>query len=259
MKYIIDETVSGLERQRLLAQSLKDQTEKFLLNELTWPPRAKCLDLGCGIGETTRLIAAHAGEESEVIGIDADPDLLEAARKLTANANISYQQGDAQKLGFEDARFDFVYTRMLLLHVPDPKAVFAEMLRVAKPGGIVAVTDMDFATFYTYPDPGPGKKLAHLWCALFRDGSMGIKIWHLFNEFGLPSAQFHVDRMLVRNEPEHKKLVVMSIEALRDSALEAGLLTEAEYQQLWEELTATIHDDTCLMGYPEFYCAWAVR
>src|SRR4029079_1327620 len=54
---------------------------------------------------------------------------------------FSYRQGEAQRLPFPDSSFDLTTCQTLLIHLPDPGAAIAEMLRVTKPGGLVAVAE----------------------------------------------------------------------------------------------------------------------
>src|SRR5438128_5922150 len=79
MSYTIDER--KLERQRLLARVLEPLTKR-LLDALRLPPDSRCLDIGCGIGETTRLIARYLGPQGECTGIDQDARSLKWRRLL---------------------------------------------------------------------------------------------------------------------------------------------------------------------------------
>src|SRR2546430_6142556 len=79
MSYTIDER--NLERQRLLARVLEPLTKR-LLDALRLRPDSRCLDIGCGIGETTRLIARYLGPHGECTGIDQDGALIEVAQAV---------------------------------------------------------------------------------------------------------------------------------------------------------------------------------
>jgi len=100
------------------------------------------LDVACGPG----LIAcAAAARARRVVGIDLTPAMIEQARSLQSKlglANLEWSVGDAASLPFESGRFAAVLTRYSLHHFADPDVVVAEMLRVARPGGRVAIADM---------------------------------------------------------------------------------------------------------------------
>jgi ubiquinone/menaquinone biosynthesis C-methylase UbiE len=107
-------------------------------------PLAGCrvLDVACGPGIVTRALAARA---REVVALDLTPQMLAKARERCAKAglsNITFHEGSATALPFADGAFDVVVTRLSFHHFLEPAAVLAEMLRVLRPGGIVAVADV---------------------------------------------------------------------------------------------------------------------
>lgn len=111
------------------------------------------LDVGCGPGTVTTDLALHL-PAGHVVGVDASATVLDSAREHAASrdvTNIDFQQANAYELPFEDASFDVVYAHQLLQHLSDPIAALREMKRVARPGGLVAVRDADYAAMTWYP------------------------------------------------------------------------------------------------------------
>lgn len=98
------------------------------------------LDVGCGIGGSSRILARDYG--FHVTGITISPEQVKRAQQLTpSEIPAQFQQDDAMNLSFPDASFDVVWCIEAGPHMPD-KAVFAkELLRVLKPGGILVVAD----------------------------------------------------------------------------------------------------------------------
>ncbi len=90
--------------------------------------RARCLDLGCGIGVLADRLRPLTGQ---VVGLDSELSLLRLA-----SADLSRGQGDALRLPFGDATFDLVVCAQVYEHVADAAALAAEVARVLKPGGI---------------------------------------------------------------------------------------------------------------------------
>lgn len=100
MSYAVDE--SNLRRQELLAEVFRPSTEA-LLGDLSVSKGADVLDVGCGIGRTTRLLGNLIPDPGRVVGLDADPDLLEVARDRSDadGHDLTYQEGDAAALPYE--------------------------------------------------------------------------------------------------------------------------------------------------------------
>jgi len=103
-------------------------------------PGTTVLDVGCGIGGSARILAKDYG--FSVTGVTISPGQVRRARELTpAGLSARFQVDDAMALSFPDAAFDVVWSVEAGPHMPD-KAVFArELMRVLKPGGILAVAD----------------------------------------------------------------------------------------------------------------------
>ncbi|HTC12495.1 MAG TPA: methyltransferase domain-containing protein [Acetobacteraceae bacterium] len=105
-------------------------------------PRATVLDVACGPGIVMVGIAAKA---KDVVGFDLTPEMLRQAQERCAKAgrsNVTFQQGSATALPFPDGSFDGVVTRLSVHHFDAPKAVLAELARVAKPGAQLVLADV---------------------------------------------------------------------------------------------------------------------
>src|SRR5579872_5568282 len=103
-------------------------------------PGARVLDVACGTGNTA-IPAARAG--GQVTGVDIAVNLLQQARLRAADEKlqIDFQEGDAEKLVFADASFDAVITMYGAMFAPRPHLVAAELLRVCRPGGTIAMAN----------------------------------------------------------------------------------------------------------------------
>lgn len=97
----------------------------------------RVLDVGCGSG-VVAVSAALKG--AKVSGLDLTPALLERAKynAEVANVNIDFTEGDVEFLPYKDAEFDMVLSQFGHIFAPRPEVAISEMLRVLKPGGVVA-------------------------------------------------------------------------------------------------------------------------
>lgn len=101
-------------------------------------PRQKVLDVGCGTG-VVAITARRAG--GVVTGLDLTPELLAVAKENAAIAeldDLTWKEGDAEKLPFRDGEFDVVLSQFAHIFAPRPEVAVKEMLRVLKGGGRIA-------------------------------------------------------------------------------------------------------------------------
>lgn len=229
--YTIDER--NLERQKLLAQ---------ILNPLTIPvveriPREgvrRVLDLGCGQGHTSRMLAEQF-PGAAVTGLEYDHALV-AYASSNAPATVRFEQGNAASLPYEDASFDFVFTRYLLVHLPDPDATIREMLRVVRPGGFVMAYEPDCTVTVSYPPYDGLATSIYLWQKLFARPYMGRELNHRFRQCGARNLTTGGVTGVAPSGDGYGRIYRISFEALKEPAITKGLLTEAEFGSALESL-----------------------
>ena len=126
------------------------------IDRLAIAPGARWVDVGCGTGAVTQTILAQA-EPASVVGVDPSDNFLEVARSTVQDPRVSFQVGDAASLPVADAAADAAVSGLVLNFVPDPVAMLAEMRRVTRPDGTVAIYVWDY---------GDGMQLMrHFWDA----------------------------------------------------------------------------------------------
>jgi demethylmenaquinone methyltransferase/2-methoxy-6-polyprenyl-1,4-benzoquinol methylase len=102
-------------------------------------PGGSALDVACGSGKLTAVLARIAGDKGRAVGLDFSPQMLEVARR--DHPGIEFLEGDALNLPFEDASFDASTIAFGLRNLADPVRGLREMLRVVKPGGRAVVLE----------------------------------------------------------------------------------------------------------------------
>jgi SAM-dependent methyltransferase len=112
---------------------------ELLIERAAPRPGERVVDVGCGTGETTRLVADAVGANGHVLGVDVSPMLLDVARQRTGErGEVSWLLADAQVHSFEPV-FDLVVSRFGVMFFDDPVAAFANLGHALKPGGRLAV------------------------------------------------------------------------------------------------------------------------
>ncbi|HWM12327.1 MAG TPA: class I SAM-dependent methyltransferase [Solirubrobacteraceae bacterium] len=94
----------------------------------------RVLEVGCGLGD---LVAAAAARGAHATGTDLAEGMLEAARRR--HPAIAFEPADAEALPFADGAFDATVAAFVINHMPDPERGVAELARVTRPGGRVAL------------------------------------------------------------------------------------------------------------------------
>jgi ubiquinone/menaquinone biosynthesis C-methylase UbiE len=140
-------------RHRVFAAEYESMVQRARL------PRGALLDAGCGAGTHLSALRHAAGENGAVFGCDIEPANVEAARDAARDAGESYRQldvADLTSLPYEDGCFDGVWCANVLQYLDDAAADAAlrELLRVLRPGGVIALKDVDMLLWRMHPgDP----------------------------------------------------------------------------------------------------------
>jgi arsenite methyltransferase len=106
---------------------------------LNIPPGGVALDVGSGPGNVTASLARAAGPDGLALGVDISEPMLERAVSAQAGPQVGFLRADAQKLPLRDETVDAAVSLAVLQLIPNPSATLAEMVRVLRPGGRMAV------------------------------------------------------------------------------------------------------------------------
>jgi SAM-dependent methyltransferase len=144
---------SGDEGRRLAAQARASPAGRRLLAAgLAAGHRA--LDVGCGSGGVTEELVALVGSGGHVTGLDPSaPRLDEARARLARFPNVALRQAALPATGVDGGAFDFVWSQFVFQYLPDPRPALDELVRLAKPGGRVAVAEIDGQGLALWPAP----------------------------------------------------------------------------------------------------------
>lgn len=141
-----------------------ENSAAYLLPSLR--PGLTVLDVGSGPGTITADLASLVapGQVTALEHASAALDLTRAEAGRRGLSNIEFAVGDVHALDFADDTFDVVHAHQVLQHVADPIQALREMRRVARPGGVVAARDSDYAAFTWFP----AVPELHEWLSLYR-------------------------------------------------------------------------------------------
>jgi arsenite methyltransferase len=120
------------------------------------------LDIGSGAGSDSLVAAQMVGPEGSVTGLDMTPEMLAKARSAAAEmgaTNLTFVEGEAENLPFEDESFDVVISNGVIDLIPDKDAVYSEIHRVLRPGGRIQIADVTIQN----PVSEEGRRKIDLW------------------------------------------------------------------------------------------------
>ena len=123
----------------LFSRFMEKDAEQFF-RRLGVKPRTRLLDVGCGAGQLA-LIAARAG--AQVTGCDIATNWVESARARAdaMGLDVTFEEGDAEALPYDDGQFDAVVSLVGAMFAPRPELVASELTRVCRPGGLIAMAN----------------------------------------------------------------------------------------------------------------------
>jgi ubiquinone/menaquinone biosynthesis C-methylase UbiE len=174
---------AAADHYNLPALSFWDRFGAATVSRLQLAPGHRLLDLCCGAGASALPAARAVGPGGQVLGVDVAAPLLALARRRAADqglTNIEFRQGDATSTGLPDGSFDAVVCVFGVFFARDMTAFAAEMWRLVRPGGVLAVTTWGPGLF----EPGNGI----FWEAVAAVAPSLYKAFNPWDEITTPAA-----------------------------------------------------------------------
>lgn len=183
-----------------------DQRERWLslLREWTGHAPLRALDVGCGTGVVT-LLLAELGHE--VTGVDFVPGMLQRARKKPSatDGSVEFYRGDVEALPIADDAFELVTARHLLWTLPNPDEAIGEWRRVVEPGGRILLIE----GYWDHPEPWDEYQEIHGDLPMYH-GRPPDALCEFLGREGLRGIEHEplMDRALWGRAPRHEYYVV---------------------------------------------------
>ena len=232
------------DRDRLhVLSAIYDDYSNQWLDQCAIQPGDRVLEIGCGIGLMSQDIARKVGSEGSILATDLSEDQLKVARANLKDRNISnlkFQQLSAYELDKLDEKFDVVYVRFLLVHVPEPIKIIEQVKGVLKPGGRFIIEDLTGNdTFYSQPSHQGMVILQYLDKLQFEIQASDDKY---FQE--LPNLLVNSGFTNVQEKRSHPKLdtpikrmmLHQNLTSLKDSLLHSEKLSQKEYDEMFPKV-----------------------
>jgi SAM-dependent methyltransferase len=234
-----------------------------LLDRLGLQPGQSAIDLGCGPRGILDLLAARVLPGGRVVGLDADPAHTAMAAEFAASRGLSGVEamtGDARRTGLAAGSFDLVHARTLLINIPNPADVVAEMARLARPGGFVASMEPDSEYGMCYPPHPAFTRLCEIYPVVFArngaDPAIGRRTADLLYQAGLADVRVDARVQLYPHDHSRRMLRLDLVRSMRPHVVEMGLASEAELDDLDTAARAHLADPRTVVVYGLMFMAW---
>jgi ubiquinone/menaquinone biosynthesis C-methylase UbiE len=259
--YILGNRSSEIKRLEVQAALFEPLTRQTLLNA-GLKKGMSCIDIGCGSGSVSRLMAKMVGKTGRVVGIDIDDRYLQYCSRLNiaSKQNIEFVRHDISKSRLDSKEdFDIVYARFVFQHLRDRREAVRSMKQMIKKGGAVVIQDLDHApgSWLCYPENKAFNTLRKIYVTLIRkaggDPLAGRKLYKLLIDESLKAnMEIYSPCVLMGQEP-YSSLGWQLAESLRIQILKHGLQSEQEYAKMYEGLKELAKDRGTFVAYSRFF------
>jgi len=237
---------------------LQDQAStlvELLHADTAYPEGSSVLEAGCGVGAQTVILATNS-PQARITAIDVSAaSLAEAAKALQAAGihDVTLRQADIFQAPFPPESFDHVFLCFVLEHLARPVEALTALKRLLKPGGTLTAIEGDHGSTYFHPDSDYAHRavrcLVELQARAGGNALVGRALYPLLKEAGF--GEVHVSPRMVYVDASKpglidgftRKTFTAMIEGIRAPALEAGLMSEADFDKGIADLYRTAQAD----------------
>lgn len=207
------------------------------------------LDVGCGTGLLTELIASGVGKSGRVVGVDYSQDMLDfAASRCEPLSNVELHQGDVTELQFEDESFDAASCIQTLLYVDRVETAIDELHRVLKPRGRVAILETDWrGVVMNSNDPELTRTIFEAWDKTVSSPNLPTRLIPMLKQSGFSSIRSQAIPILNDSYNENSFSGSM-IEYITRNAVKQGKLNQQQADR-WLQDVIALHADQAF-----FFC-----
>ncbi len=223
---------------------------------------ATAIDLGCGVLGVLHQLAERVGAHGRVVGLDREARMVEYGHKLAEQRGLAAEfiQANASASGLPDCSFDLVHARTLLLNVQNPQDIVAEMMRLAKPGGVVAVQEPD-ASGWNCDPPHPAfdilrTAILNAYRRTGKDFNIGRRIARMLRDAGLKDVHVRATARVTHSGDYYQTFLLTIARLVGDVIVQTGELTADELEAYTAALRAHLEAPHTITCQPVLWQAW---
>ena len=257
---------SSTEQRRLQQQAAELAADSiWLFDQLRLSPGCRVVEIGCGPQGCLQILAERVGRAGSVVGVEVSEDAVALARAFVAQHQlgcVEVRHGDAKATGLPRSTFDLATARLVLINVPEPEAIVAEMAALVKPGGVVALHESDWEMVLCDPPLPAWNRMIQAFLEYSRvhaiDPSIGRRIARLLRANGLTDIRINPFIHVYDVKNPRRTLLSQFAGNLRDRILANGIMTGDEFEGCRESIERHLADPDTVVMWPHFQ-AWGTK
>jgi len=242
-------------RENIRLQDQASTLVELLHSDTSYPAGSCVLEAGCGVGAQTVTIAGNS-PSAMITSIDiSGTSIAEAERKIAGLGltNVRFRQADILNLPFGPGSFDHVFICFVLEHLNNPLKALLALKEVLRPGGTITVIEGDHGSAYFHPDSQAAHKAINCQVELQKraggNSMIGRELYPLLCNAGFRSVR--VSPRMVYADSSRQELVdgftrktfTAMIEGVRESAIDAKIIEQDEFEKGIRDLYRTAEED----------------
>ncbi len=223
------------------------------------------LDIGCGRGDVSFLLADMVGPEGTVLGLDLDENALKVARERSNEnnlTNVDFIKSNLNALSIDNVQYDAIVGRRVLMYLPDPRRLISELSGMLKIGGIMIFQESDSTLSSKSIVPMPLHKQVDkwVWDTVEREGGnihIGFDLWSLLTQKGLTVEKLRAEAVVQAPDTPLPRALIVKLMLPR--IIKTGVATEDEIDisTLENRLTEERENSNATYISEIIFCAWA--
>jgi SAM-dependent methyltransferase len=260
--YVLGYRQAEQERLQLQARELAPESS-WLFDQIGVPHGARVVELGCGPHGCLELLAERVGPSGSVVGVERSADAVALARKLLAERglrNVELLERDARSTGLPRESFDLATARLVLVNIPQPEQIVAELTALVRPRGWVALHEADYVSHVCDPPLPAWTSLVELLESYSRqngiDPFIGRKLPRLLRDAGLVEVAVKPIVHVYPPGNARRNILLDFAENLSERILAQKLVGDRELGEMKAALRQHLDDPDTLVVSHLFFQAW---
>jgi ubiquinone/menaquinone biosynthesis C-methylase UbiE len=240
-EYILEVGKKGFERLKFINDVFGEHSKNFLIRA-GLREGINILEVGCGTGSMTTWLSKQIGVKGHIIAVDASEKQLELARKAAEESgatNIEFICSTVEALDLQSGSIDLTCSRLLLMHLKNPKQVLINLKKYLRAGGVIACEEPYASSLITTPHNEFIERMNELFIKLGKlqglDFNIGDKLYSILMSAGYSNIRACFIQPVI-SMAEAIDFVMMSASEIAPAAMKSGLVSEQDAKQMLTEL-----------------------